>query len=64
MCDQLLITVSQAAQRLGLGRSFVYLHFIRTGALRSIRVGSARRVLVSDLSAFVERLKSEQDTNG
>ena len=60
MCDQLLLTVEEAARRLGLGRSFTY-EFIRTRQLPSIKVGGARRVLATDLVAFVQRLKEESD---
>jgi excisionase family DNA binding protein len=59
MCDQrLLITVTEAAKRLGIGRSLAYT-FISSGALRSVKVAGARRVLVSDLHEFVQRLKEQ-----
>lgn len=61
VCDEILITVAEAARRLSLGRSFVYQRFIQTGALRSIKVGGARRVLVSDLVEFVGRLREEEE---
>ena len=57
MCDVvLLLTVPQAAARLGLGRSTVY-QFIGTGALRSVKVGRLRKIVAADLEAFVKKLK-------
>lgn len=63
MCEQLLITVQEAARRLGLGRSHTY-RFIQTGALPSVKVGGARRVVVADLMLFVDRLKEQADGAG
>jgi excisionase family DNA binding protein len=57
--NELLIDVPEAARRLGLGRSFVYQRLIQTGQLRSIKVGGARRILVSDLEAFVANLAGD-----
>ena len=61
MEERLLLTVKQAAERLALGRSMAY-RLIQTGALRSVKVGGARRVLVSDLEDFVQRLHRDQET--
>ena len=58
MCEALLITVTEAARRLGLGRSLTY-RFIHTGELPSLKIGAARRVAVVDLGAFVQRLKDD-----
>jgi hypothetical protein len=41
---------------LSIGRSLAYT-FISSGALPSVKVNGARRVLVSDLPDFVQRLK-------
>jgi excisionase family DNA binding protein len=56
MCEQILLTVIEAARRLSLGRSLTY-RYIQTGELRSVKVGGARRVLVTDLQEFVRRLQ-------
>jgi excisionase family DNA binding protein len=56
MTDELLITVNEAARRVGFGRSFLY-GFIRRGELLSVKIGGARRILVSDLEDFVSRLR-------
>ena len=58
MCDQLLLTVPQAAKILGLGRSYVYQALISTGDLRSIKIGGARRVHMADVTEYAERLRS------
>lgn len=52
-----LLTVPQAATALGLGESTVH-GLIRRGLLGSRKVGSARRIPVEDLDAFVSRLPS------
>jgi excisionase family DNA binding protein len=58
VCEKLLLTVPEAAYQLGIKRSLTY-RFIQQGDLKSVKVGGARRVLVSDLQDFVQRLKSE-----
>ncbi len=60
MCDALLMNVTDAARKLGLGRSITY-ELIRAGQLRSVKIGGARRVLVSDLADFVSRLESDPE---
>ena len=54
--DSLLLTVSQAADRLELGRSLVY-ELVMRGEIASIKVGRARRIPAAALEQFVaERL--------
>lgn len=54
--DSLLLTVSQAADRLELGRSLVY-ELVMRGEIASIKVGRARRIPAAALDQFVaERL--------
>jgi len=61
MADELLLLkVRDVCLRLSMGRSYVY-GLIQTQALRSVRVGGARRVLTSDLEEFVMRLKEQGD---
>ncbi len=59
MESKLLLTVDEAAQRLGIGRSHAYV-FILRGELPSLKLGRSRRVPASALEDFVERLKAEQ----
>jgi excisionase family DNA binding protein len=56
--EQLLLTVDEAAARIGIKRSFAY-ELIREGHLRSVKIGGARRVATVDVLAFVERLRKE-----
>jgi len=58
--DPLLLTVVEAGRRLGLRRSKTY-ELILSGELPSVKIGGARRVLVSDLHEFVERLRNETE---
>jgi excisionase family DNA binding protein len=52
---RLLITIDEAARRLCIGRSHIYQQ-IQLGRLRSIRIGRSRRILETDLEAFVAEL--------
>lgn len=63
MGEALLLKVEEAARRLSLGRSLTY-RLLQTGELPSIRVAGARRVLASDLEAFVARLREGQVDEG
>lgn len=60
MCDGLLLTIADAAQRLSIGRSMLYT-LIQRGELPSVKLGGARRVLLADLEAFVTRLRDQYD---
>jgi excisionase family DNA binding protein len=63
MCEPMLLSVKQAAKRLGFGRSVTY-QWIRQGTLPSLKIGGARRVLASDLHEFVQRLKDASNDDG
>ncbi|MWA01558.1 helix-turn-helix domain-containing protein [Actinomadura sp. LD22] len=45
---------------LGIGRTKVY-DLMRTGALRSVRLGGSRRIPATALTEFVARLEEETD---
>ena len=49
---KLLLTVSDAAWALSLGRTQVY-ELLGDGRLPSVRIGRSRRIRVSDLETFV-----------
>ena len=53
----LLLTVEQAAYRLGIGRSTAY-RLISTGQLESIQIGHLRRIPIDALRAFVDSMKN------
>ena len=48
---KLLLTVEEAAQRLGIGRSHAYVYVLR-GELPSVKLGRARRVPADELERF------------
>ena len=54
----LLVRPEDAARVLGVGRTKVY-ELIRSGALRSVRVGGLRRIPVAALNEYVTRLEEE-----
>ncbi len=56
---KLLLTVDEAAHRLGIGRSHAYI-FVMRGELASVKIGKSRRVPLAALEEFVVRLRSEQ----
>ena len=54
----LLVRPEDAARVLGVGRTKLY-ELMRSGALRSVRVGGLRRVPVAALNEFVTRIEEE-----
>ena len=50
--NRLLLSVEEAAERLGIGRSLMY-ELISSGQVASIRVGRLRRIAPEALSAYV-----------
>jgi excisionase family DNA binding protein len=54
-----LLTPEQAAQALGIGRWKLY-DLLRQGRLRSIRIGSCRRISTAALNDLVAELEREQ----
>ena len=58
MDDKRLLTVAEAAQRLGIGRSHAYLYVLR-GELESVKLGRSRRVPTQAVDDFVNRLRAE-----
>jgi excisionase family DNA binding protein len=60
--EKLLLTVDEAAQRLGIGRSHAYVYVLR-GELESVKLGRSRRVPLSALEEFVRRLRDETELN-
>jgi len=55
-----LLTVEAAAERLSLGRTTMF-GLIRTGEVHSVRVGRLRRIPVTALQAYADRLSAEQN---
>jgi excisionase family DNA binding protein len=53
-------TVEQVAEILHVGRDKVYF-LLRTGQLRSIKIGKLRRITGQHLAEFIASLESEND---
>ncbi len=54
MNEPLLVSVREAAARLGIGRDTAY-RLVAEGRLRSLSLGRRRLVPVAELTAFTER---------
>lgn len=50
--------VAEAAEKIGLSRSFVY-EMIHSGKLRTIKIGRSRRITPAQLQEFLERPEFE-----
>lgn len=55
MTTPLLYTINQAAEILSIGRTSTY-ELVRSGRLKSVKIGSSRRVTELHLREFVEDL--------
>ena len=56
--QKLLFTIEEAAQILSLGRTLLYERVLR-GEIPSVKIGRYRRIPLSALIAFVEKLSVE-----
>ena len=56
---KLLLTVEEAAHRLGIGRTIMY-RLVSTGAVESVTLGRLRRVPSECLNDFVSTLRKSQ----
>lgn len=54
--DAALLTISEASQFLGIGRSFMYSKLLATGEIPTVRLGRAVRVPRSSLEDYIARL--------
>ena len=54
--ERLLLTVVEAAHRLGIGRTLMY-ELLSSGQIESVHVGRLHKVPVAALSTFVERCR-------
>ena len=55
--DKLLLTPTEAASALGIGRSKLY-ELLQTGELASVRIGACRRVPAEALHSFLLTLRN------
>jgi excisionase family DNA binding protein len=56
---RLLLSPTEAAQALGIGRSKLY-ELMREDVVPSITIGACRRIVASDLPGVIERLRTAQ----
>jgi excisionase family DNA binding protein len=56
---RLLYSVEEAAELLGIGRTFMF-HLLATGEIDSFKIGKRRKVPRDALDGYIERLRSEQ----
>ena len=59
MSEKKLLTISETAERLSLGKSKTH-ELIQEGRLNAVRIGRAVRIEVGELDRFVERLQTNQ----
>ncbi|WP_306204922.1 helix-turn-helix domain-containing protein [Actinoplanes sp. RD1] len=57
--ELVLLRPEQAAEALSMGRTVVY-GLMRSGQLRSVKVGGLRRIPATALAEFVRQLEQEQ----
>jgi excisionase family DNA binding protein len=58
---QLLISVEEAAQALGIGRSQTY-ELVMGGQVESVKIGKRRLVVAASLDVYVQRLKAAAES--
>ena len=59
--QQLLLTIPQAAHRLGVGRTTVY-ELTNAGHLEVAHIGRCARIPVASVDAFIERIRDQSVT--
>jgi excisionase family DNA binding protein len=58
MADEILLTVREAARRLGIGRSLLY-QLMLEGQVLSVKIGRSRRIPVWALEEFAKKKAAE-----
>ena len=56
---RLLYSVDEAAELLGIGRTFMF-HLVATGEIDSFKIGKRRKIPRDALDSYIQRLRSEQ----
>ncbi len=56
---RLLYSVEEAAQLLGIGRTFMF-ELVATGQIDSLKIGRRRKISTAALDDYVQRLAAEQ----
>jgi excisionase family DNA binding protein len=60
--EQLMYRPAEAARMLGMGRTVIFA-LIKSGRLRSLKVGGARLITADALRAFVRELEQESPSH-
>jgi excisionase family DNA binding protein len=58
--DKVLLTTDEAAERLGVGRSTLYT-LIRSGTLRTVKIGRRRLVPITAIPELIQSLLEETE---
>jgi excisionase family DNA binding protein len=53
---KLLYKIENAGEQIDMGRTSMY-HLVKTGELRSVKIGRSRRIPADALEEYVEKLK-------
>ena len=59
MTDPILLTPTEAARALGIGRSKLY-ELMQDGVLESVHIGACRRIPTDSLTALIARLRGAE----
>lgn len=59
--DRVLLTVEEAAEQLGVGRTKTY-ELVKHGEIESVQIGRLRRVPVSAIKDYAARLVNQRST--
>jgi excisionase family DNA binding protein len=54
----LVLTIEQAARRLGIGRTLMY-ELVTTGQIESVTIGRLRRIPADCLTEYINRLRQQ-----
>ena len=55
--DRLVLTIEEAAQKLGIGRTLMY-SLVANGEIESVTIGRLRRIPAECLSEYVQSLRN------
>ena len=61
MAVQLLLSVEQAAKRLGLGRTVMF-GLVKSGEIESVKIGRSRRIPADALVTYVKKLRESEQS--
>jgi excisionase family DNA binding protein len=59
---RLVLTIEQAARRLGIGRTLMY-SLVMSGEVESVMIGRLRRIPVECLAEYVTKLRNAHQTD-